>query len=145
MATSASCAIHLVTYDRGKDYKGQTKPYHWEFLFETGKPGSGNGIAHQLHGMPGAFYYSGPEPVDIWASENSTHALIKSTLEIGQISREELDGLEELLRAIPITRDEASEWNCQSWGGEALAMFIEKGWVDAQYSFAVVKEWMKEQ
>lgn len=144
MATPSNCAIYLVTYDRGKDYRGQTKPYHWEFHFETGRPGSGNGVAHQLHGMPGAFYYSGPEPVDIWTSENSARG-IKNTLEIGRVPRDDLDGLEDLLRAIPITVDEASDWNCQSWGGEAISRLIEKGWVDAQYSFAVVKEWMKEE
>jgi hypothetical protein len=50
--------IYLITYDRGTyDLTGRTKPYHWSYFTQVEmKAGKNLGIAHQLRGMPGAFY-----------------------------------------------------------------------------------------
>ena len=58
--------LYLATYDRGKYYTGLTKPYHWSYFIEVEVRGAEIlGVAHQLRGMPGAFYYRGPEQVDL--------------------------------------------------------------------------------
>jgi len=59
--------LSLVTYDRGARWDNATrkKLYHWDFFLKT--KGT-QGLAFQLCGMPGAFYYSREEHVDLDSS-----------------------------------------------------------------------------
>ncbi|EPS40936.1 hypothetical protein H072_5194 [Dactylellina haptotyla CBS 200.50] len=57
-----SYSLYLVTYTRGTDWQThRTKAYHWAFLIEIDHPKC---IKHQLRGMPGGYYYPGPEDAD---------------------------------------------------------------------------------
>ncbi|KAK6349117.1 hypothetical protein TWF730_009874 [Orbilia blumenaviensis] len=57
-----SYSLYIITYDRGTHWEtGRVKAYHWTFLIELS---SSTGLKHQLRGMPGAYYYSGPEAID---------------------------------------------------------------------------------
>lgn len=76
--------LYLVTYDRGKyATTGETKPYYCLYFIQLEIIGAQNkGIAHQLCGMPGGFYYRGPEEVDLAKSGSC-----KEELEIGVAAR----------------------------------------------------------
>lgn len=134
-----SHSLYVVTYDRGRDYLGHIKPYHWSFFIDTDGI-LDSGIEHQLRGMPGGFYYVGAEPVQLLDTSNS----MKNKLHIGEIPVTEVGSVEDMLTAVPIVKDEASDWNCQSWSGSALGLMAEKGWVMEGYTFAVLKAWLKE-
>ncbi|KAF3162490.1 hypothetical protein EYR41_009620 [Orbilia oligospora] len=57
-----SHSLYIVTYDRGTHWDtGLVKAYHWAFLIELSPS---TGLKHQLRGMPGAYYYPGPEAAD---------------------------------------------------------------------------------
>ena len=73
------------------------------------------GTAHQLRGMPGAFYYSSPEQVDLKKSGSK-----KLDLEIRSVESGKMGRVTEILRAIPIEKNDASSWNCQDWSLTAL-------------------------
>lgn len=76
------------------------------------------GIAHQLRGMPGAFYYMGPEEVDLAKSRSLK---------------------EELLNTV-----ESSGWNCQDWALEGLEKLRADGFIYDGYTRETVKAWLKE-
>ena len=74
--------LYLVTETRGHyAVSGKVKPYHWSFFIQVGQDQT-IGTAHQLHGMPGAFYYNGAEEVDL-----KTYETRKEQLEIGEIDK----------------------------------------------------------
>jgi len=131
----------LVTYDRGLHWKSQKpKPYHWAFFIKTERVGyKVLGTAHQLRGMPGAFYYSGPEQVDLKKSGSK-----KLDLEIGSVESGKTGRVREILRAIPIEKNEASSWNCQDWSLAALDALRKEGFIDDQYTNEVIKNWLQE-
>lgn len=143
-----SYSLQLVTYDRGTytagDRKGKTKPFHWSFFIQTpGAPGSNPGVAMQLRGMPGAFYYKGPENVDMARSRSR-----KEELEIGTLSGGSLEqivaAVDRLLKRVRIERDESSRWNCQSWaldGFDDLA--AHPNLFTAYYDRRAVKAWLQ--
>jgi hypothetical protein len=68
--------LFIVTYDRGERWDDPTKkkPFHWSFFLKTSGP-AGEGLAFQLRGMPGAFYYSGEERVNINSSRSKNEEL----------------------------------------------------------------------
>ncbi|KAI0071751.1 hypothetical protein K474DRAFT_1630077 [Panus rudis PR-1116 ss-1] len=134
--------LYIVAYDRGKDWRdGRTKPYHWSFFIETETFSLTVGIAHQLRGMPGGFYYKGAERADLREPEQP----IKTTVQIGQIPKSEVDEVEPLLKTVPIDLDETTSWNCQNWAGSALALMEKRGWITEGNTFAALKEWLKEE
>jgi hypothetical protein len=98
------------------------------------------GIAHQLRGMPGGFYYRGPEAASLKRS-----TALKETLEIGQVPNNKLDRITELFRSVEIVKDETSTWNCQDWSLDALMTLQAEGFVDEQYSQEAVKNWLRPQ
>jgi hypothetical protein len=59
----AKHTLYIVTYERGVYVaSGKVKPYYWSYFIQIeAKQGQNFGIAHQLRGMPGNFYYKGPE------------------------------------------------------------------------------------
>ncbi|KAL9104744.1 MAG: hypothetical protein Q9163_000356 [Psora crenata] len=122
----ASYPLLLVTYDRGLHWQSQKpKPYHWAFFIKTESVGyEVLGTVHQLRGMPGAFYYGGPEQ--------------------GEVESEKMDKVTEKLRAIPIEKNEASSRNCQGWSLAALDVLRKEGFIDDQYTNEVIKNWLRE-
>ena len=63
------------------------------------------GIAHQLHGMPGAFHYSGSEQVEMKEMGSK-----KLDLEIGSVEPRKLDRVTEIMKTVPGETSEASLW-----------------------------------
>jgi hypothetical protein len=133
--------LYLVTYDRGTYLNtGKQKPYHWSFFVQKEINSTMNlGIAHQLRGMPGAFYYKGPEEVDINKSGS-----LKEQLQIGEVDAAKLDLVHQRLKECRIDDVESSGWNCQDWALEGLEKLGAEGFVDGTYTREVVKNWLKE-
>ncbi|KAI0071767.1 hypothetical protein K474DRAFT_1668665 [Panus rudis PR-1116 ss-1] len=133
--------LYLVTYGRGYDWRdGATKPYHWSYYIETCPSNPMRaGLAHQLRGMPGAFYYRGAEQVDLKATKR-----IKATLQVGEIPKDKLDAVEPLLRKVKIDLDESTTWNCQAWALDAFKLMEAQGWIWPGYTIEQIKEWLKE-
>lgn len=59
-------AFSTITYNRGEEWDAPTKkkPYHWAFFVQTGTTPYVRDT-FQLRGMPGLFYYSAEESVDL--------------------------------------------------------------------------------
>lgn len=135
--------LSISSYYRGQDWEsGEIKPFHWAFFIHTGDKHDPQspGIAHQLRGMPGGFYYRGPEAASLKRS-----TALKETLEIGQVPDNKLDKITELFRSVEIVKDETSPWNCQDWSLDALMILQAEGFVDEQYSQEAVKNWLRPQ
>ncbi|KAH8749018.1 hypothetical protein F5883DRAFT_436167, partial [Diaporthe sp. PMI_573] len=106
-------SLYIVTYTRGTytagKRAGKTKPFHWSFFIHTAPvTGQANpGVAFQLRGMPGAFYYQGPEQVDMGKSSSK-----KDIVEIGKLKGRDLNQISThinaILRAVKIERNESS-------------------------------------
>ncbi|KAF2453927.1 hypothetical protein BDY21DRAFT_115119 [Lineolata rhizophorae] len=124
----SSYPLFIVTYDRGERWDdGTKKPFHWVFFLKTGNSAD-ESLAFQLRGMPGAFYYSGEERVNINSSGSK-----KEELEIGAVPQNKYARFKQLLAAAPITKDESSKWNCQDWSLKVLDWLREEGFVEEQY------------
>lgn len=136
-----SCyAISIMTYDRGEHWDAPTKkkPYHWLFFVQTSStPNVGH--AFQLHGMPGAFYYSGEEDMEDTNSEGKN-----GQLEVGSIPVYRYERFKELLNEIPIVNVESEKWNCQSWNLAALDALRAEGFVAEEYSNEAIQYWLRE-
>jgi hypothetical protein len=136
-----SYTLYLITYDRGTYLKtGTPKPYHWSFFIQRELKGTTNlGIEYQLRGMPGAFYYPGPEDVNLTKS-----ASVKEELQIGEVVAAKLDLVHQRLKECRIETVESSGWNCQDWTLEGLEKLRAEGFVDATYTEGVVRNWLRE-
>lgn len=132
--------LFIVTYDRGERWDDPTKkkPFHWSFFLQTNGPAS-EGLAFQLRGMPGAFYYSGEERVNINSSRSKN-----GELEVGFIAVDKFDRFKQLLAAAPITNVESSRWNCQDWSLSVLDSFRREGFIEEQYPNNVIQYWLRE-
>ncbi|KAK6530221.1 hypothetical protein TWF694_003585 [Orbilia ellipsospora] len=131
--------LYLATYDRGKRWDdGSPKPYHWSFLIRTCSPG---GETHQLHGMPGAYYYQGAEK----NTEMEESSAVKAKMEIGTVDHNTLDKFQEACNTISIEKREYIKWNCQNWALEALDELRKVGGVDIWYENDAIKNWFREQ
>lgn len=135
------CTLYLVTYDRGTySTTGKVKPYHWSYFIEVKIDGPKRlGIAHQLRGMPGAFYYRGPEEVDLAKSGS-----LKEELEVGEVDESSFDKIHEILKDLEIDTSESSGWNCQNWALNGLEKLKEEGFIYDHMTTDVVKNWLKE-
>ena len=135
--------LSIATYYRGTHWQtGKIKPYHWSFFIYTGPKDdpSAPGVVHQLHGMPGAFYYVGPENVSLRRSTAR-----KLTLDVGEVPENKLNRITEILEQVNVVKDESSPWNCQDWSLEGLEKLAEEGFVDEGYTREVVKYWLREE
>jgi hypothetical protein len=133
--------LYLVTYDRGKySTTGKTKPYHWSYFIQVEVRGRKNlGIAHQLRGMPGGFYYKGPEQVDLAKSGS-----LKEELEVGEVDESMLNRVHEILSDVRIDTVESSGWNCQDWALDGFERLKEEGFVYSYHTPDALKNWLKE-
>ncbi|EPE04408.1 hypothetical protein F503_01412 [Ophiostoma piceae UAMH 11346] len=133
--------LYPVTYDRGTySTTGKTKPYHWSYFIRLEIKGNSNlGIAHQLRGMPGAFYYQGPEKVDL-----SKSGSLKEELEVGEVDDAKLGKVHELLKDVTIDNVESSGWNCQDWALAGMEKLKAEGFVYDYLTAEALKNWMKE-
>lgn len=140
---SANYYLSIVAYRRGVHWQSnKEKPYHWLLFIRTGDgdDAAEQGIAHQLHGMPGGFHYDGPESIlDI----NKPIAKFLQ-VDIGCIPREQLDTVTRVCHLVDVIRDESAEWNCQSWTVAVVEDLKKFGyidsWVDEAYLRGVLKE-----
>ena len=139
--------FYIVTFDRGTYLQtGVPKPYHWAFFIQTHVSTVKNaGIAHQLHGMPGAFFYAGPEDVvvdddDDWAPSCGT----REQLEIGVIEEDQLAKVHALLKTCRIDESESSGWNCQDWTLDGFSKLRAEGLVDASLTPEIIRNWLRE-
>ena len=89
--------------------------------------------------MPGAFYYSGEESIDVSRSGSKN-----GQLEVGFVHVEKYDRFKQLLEAVPIDNIESSGWNCQSWSLAALDWLRAEGLVAEEYTNDVVRYWLRE-
>ncbi|KAI1167541.1 hypothetical protein F5B18DRAFT_444448 [Nemania serpens] len=137
----AKYTFYLVTYDRGTySTTGKVKPYHWCYFIQTEINGRKNlGIAHQLRGMPGAFYYTGPEMVDLNISGSP-----KEELEIGEVNESVLSKIHEILKEVRIDKVESSGWNCQDWTLDGFDKLKAEGFVYDYLTPDAVKTWLRE-
>jgi hypothetical protein len=80
--SNSSYPLLLCTYDRGAEPfdPSKKKPFHWAFLVVT-DAANRTGLAFQLRGMRGAYYYSEEEEVRIDGSNRKNNEL-----EIGAVS-----------------------------------------------------------
>lgn len=119
----SSYAFSIITYDRGEQWDApiKKKPYHWAFFIQTSTiPNVGH--TFQLRGMPGSFYYSGEEAVDLSKIDDGN-----GQLEAGSIPLQKYERFKQLLQAVTIDNVESSGWNCQSWSLAALDNLREEG------------------
>ena len=89
--------------------------------------------------MPGGFYYSGPENVDLWKSQR-----LKHELEIGEVADSQLEEFHRILTRIPIEKNESSRWNCQDWALDGLDSLKEAGFVWDHITGEAIKNWLRE-
>ncbi|OBT67736.1 hypothetical protein VE03_03549 [Pseudogymnoascus sp. 23342-1-I1] len=130
----------IITYDRGEQWDAprKKKPYHWAFFIRVSTtPNVGH--TFQLRGMPGSFYYSAEETVDLSkiADENGR-------LEVGSIPLQKYERFKQLLEAVTIDNVESPGWNCQSWSLAALNNLRDEGLVANDYSNDVIQHWLRE-
>jgi hypothetical protein len=97
------------------------------------------GVAHQLRGMPGAFYYTGPEQVDLAKSGS-----LRDKIEIGEVDESVLNRVHEILKEIRVDAVESSGWNCQDWALDGFGKLKAEGFVYDYLTPESVKSWLKE-
>ncbi|KAK6512336.1 hypothetical protein TWF481_001224 [Arthrobotrys musiformis] len=104
-----SHSLYIITYDRGTHWEtGAVKAYHWTFMIELSAT---TGLKHQLRGMPGAYYYPGPEAADPRCEEPGRSIGINSNGSVkingdGEIEEEEEEEEEECKNGI--SRDDSA-------------------------------------
>ncbi|KAF3938044.1 hypothetical protein ABW19_dt0201473 [Dactylella cylindrospora] len=167
---SLSHPLYIVTYDRGTHWRtGRPKAYHWAFLIEFS---STRGIKHQLRGMPGGYYYPGPEDAspekgqpgktistvstadahnDVDIDGALAHRVVEK-LGIGSVSTDDpnmLEQFESVSKAAYIETEEdkggEGKWNCQDWCLGVLEGLQSTSVVnDVWYSGTEIWQWLRE-
>jgi hypothetical protein len=137
----AKRTLYLITHNRGTySTTGKVKPYHWSYFIQIeAKGGKILGITHQLRGMPGGFYYKGPEDADLEKSGSR-----KEELEVGEVDESKLDKIHEILKELRIDTVESSGWNCQDWALDGFEKLKEEGFIYDYLTREAVKNWLKE-
>ncbi|GJN80293.1 hypothetical protein VFPFJ_01553 [Purpureocillium lilacinum] len=137
----AKHTIYLVTYDRGTNsVTDKINPYHWAYFIQVElTSGENMGIAHQLRGMPGSFYYKGPEKVDL-----SKSGRLKEELEVGEVGSSKIQRVHDILKTVRIDKVESSGWNCQDWALEGFDLLKAEGFIYDHMEANAVKAWLKE-
>ncbi|OBT77767.1 hypothetical protein VF21_03767 [Pseudogymnoascus sp. 05NY08] len=133
-------AFSIITYDRGKQWDSLTKkkPFHWVFFIQSStSPNVGH--TFQLRGMPGSFYNSAEEAVDLSKIDGAN-----GQPEVGSIPLQKYERFKQLLQAVTINNIESSGWNCQSWSLAALDNLRGEGLVADDYPNNVIRHWLRE-
>jgi hypothetical protein len=134
--------LYLITYDRGlHPVTNKCMPYHWLYFVQTGANNEAIGIAHQLRGMPGGFYYPGPE--DMNPLEPSSIAP-KEQLEVGELDDSNLVETNQIFKEIWIDTSESSGWNCQNWSLDGFDRLKDGGFTHEYLTQEAVRYWLKE-
>jgi hypothetical protein len=146
--------LYIVTYDRGlHPVTGETKPYHWAYFLDSNHPSSDSsdprGIIFQLRGMPGGFYYPGPEQLGI--SQDGGAGEMRDKLEVGEVKVDKggdvggvVESINAVLKEVEIVRDESAGWNCQDWTLEGFERLKGMGIVYGHLKADGVRGWLKE-
>ncbi|KAG7285051.1 hypothetical protein NEMBOFW57_009671 [Staphylotrichum longicolle] len=126
--------FYLVTYDRGlHPLTHAPKTHHWAYFLEldAATAPEPTGVIFQLRGMPGGFYYPGPEE-DMGISQIGAPGELRERLEIGEVDVKDqggisgvVDKIDAVLKKVGVVKDEGAAWNCQDWamgGLEGLKM-----------------------
>ncbi|OBT99230.1 hypothetical protein VE01_02740 [Pseudogymnoascus verrucosus] len=132
-------AFSIITCDRGEQWDSPTKmkPYHWVFWIQSSTtPNVGH--TFQLRGMPGTFYHSAEEAVDLSKLDGAN-----GRLEVGSIPLQKYELYKQLLQEVTIDNVESSGWNCQNWSLAALDN-REQDLVADDYSNNVIRHWLSE-
>ncbi|KAI3390850.1 hypothetical protein diail_8540 [Diaporthe ilicicola] len=120
---------------------GKQKPFHWSF-FEGTAPSRRQidpGVAFQLRGLPGGFYYQGPETVDMGKSSSKKEILEIGDLEGGDIEQVKKH-IDAILKMVHIEKNESSRWNCQNWALDGFtSLAADKNILDSYYNKAGIK------
>lgn len=134
--------LYIATYDRGQyPITGKTKPYHWLYFIQTeAQNGKRQGVVHQLRGMPGGFYYPGPEEVE----DLTDFGASREILEVGEVDTMLMHRFHEIMRDVPINKVEHSGWNCQNWTLEGFENLREDGFVYGYLTVEALRTWLKE-
>lgn len=134
--------LYVVTYERAPHpLTRQPRPRHWAFFLEPpNTPGdtrpyspkdaaNPRGIILQLRGMPGGFYYPGPEQLDM--SQGGEPGWLFERLEVGEVDEGDIAAVHETLAAVDVVKDESAGWNCQDWAMAGVDKLREagKGWI----------------
>ena len=137
-------SLYILTYDRGTySLTGKVKPYHWSYLIKRGNEGNEQSSSYfQLRGMPGGFYYPGPEHLSDVVMQQAGD--VKDKLEVGEVNRADMDKMNDVLAGLEIVKDESSGWSCQDWALAGLAKLREEGIVYEHMTVEVVRSWLKE-
>ncbi|PPQ84134.1 hypothetical protein CVT25_003348 [Psilocybe cyanescens] len=141
--------ITILAYTRGVHWQTKLpKPYHWALFIRTGNSTS-TGITHQLHGMPGAFHYDGPEPSSSTAPDPLLLAAKRNEVDIGSVPPDKVDLVAQICSAIPIDQtedpsDSESGWNCQSWTVSVVQEMKKEGFVDEWITEEYLRGFLKE-
>lgn len=183
-------SLCLITYDRGPHpLTNAPRPHHWAYYLDTTttthrRPGGGTaagadseqerGTIFQLRGMPGGFYYPGPE--DAGMGQGGEVGGVVGKLEVGEVRVGEVgvgglegvvdeggvvDGeggkeadadavlgvvqmIDGVLREVGVVVDESAAWNCQDWALEGLERLKKVGVVREDLERGRVKAWLAE-
>ena len=65
-------------------------------------------------------------------------------LEIGTVPKNKYARFKQLLAAAPVTNDESSKWNYQSWSLVVLDWLRQEGFVTDGYTNEVIQNWLRE-
>lgn len=140
--------IYLVTCNRSfytvGPKAGKQMPFHWAFFIPTGRSGGKNpGIVFQLRGMPGGFYYKGPEMIDDLDKSSAKEA----ELQLGEITTQDFEkakkAVDDVLKTVGIKKDESSHWNCQNWALMGSKKLAEAKVLDAWNTPEAIKAWLR--
>ncbi|KAF2223511.1 hypothetical protein BDZ85DRAFT_110478 [Elsinoe ampelina] len=136
----AYLTLKLAAYHRGMDVYERVRQYHWSFFIVTSIEAHTYGIAHQLRGMPGAFFYRGPEP-GVALDKSS---MLKHELDVGEIEASKIDRVHEILSTVSIDQVESSGWNCQNWAIDGFLKLQQEGLAYDHLTVEQIKNWFRE-
>ncbi|KAK3293100.1 uncharacterized protein B0H64DRAFT_206028 [Chaetomium fimeti] len=167
--------LSLITYDRGPHpLTNLPRPHHWAYFLDPPSPPPSSGVSgfdrgagsetetsrgtvFQLRGMPGGFYYPGPEWLDV-----KDGGVVVGRLEVGEVRRHKVVGegdgmdggwdamagvvkmIDGVLRDVEVVEDENVAWNCQDWALEGLERLKGAGVVYEYLEREGVRAWLKE-
>ncbi|KAK4032342.1 hypothetical protein C8A01DRAFT_41222 [Parachaetomium inaequale] len=107
------------------------------------------GIIFQLRGMPGGFYYPGPE--NLGATQDGGPGELRDKLEAGEVGVDEsagtqaaVDKIDGILKGVDVVKDESAAWNCQNWALEGFELLKKAGVVYGHLGGEGVRGWLKE-
>ncbi|KII86230.1 hypothetical protein PLICRDRAFT_281548 [Plicaturopsis crispa FD-325 SS-3] len=118
--------LYVDSYTRGIDETTQTPLLpHWSFWIDTKQSRT---VFHQVQGAAPHLRYEGEEK-QIRLKPDTVEGIIH----IGEVPKDSLDAVTELLETIPLRQDGVTIWGnhraCRAWCLDAIAPMKKKGWV----------------